>query len=191
MAKEIVCDTSTIITLFSAYHLSTNKDKYLEGIKKYKLIAPSSVHNELEDFIRRNNDLGLFARESLSYEIDFQSVELEDVKRYKKILGVVGHRGITDCDIACLSLAIERNIPLFTDDFKAQFHFSSFFDDRDIFFGILLVCSILAEFLSESDIFSFVFDKLIPNRWKNISLRNLLTIKHAASEYLTREGCEV
>lgn len=187
MAKEIVCDTSTIITLFSAYHLSTNKDKYLEGIKKYKLIAPSSVHNELEDFIRRNNDLGLFARESLSYEIDFQSVELEDVKRYKKILGVAGHRGITDCDIACLSLAIERNIPLFTDDFKAQFHFSSFFDDRDIFFGILLVCSILAEFLSESDIFSFVFDKLIPNRWKNISLRNLLIIKHAASEYLTYE----
>jgi len=112
MAKEIVCDTSTIITLFSAYHLSTNKDKYLEGIKKYKLIAPSSVHNKLEDFIRRNNDLGLFARESLSYEIDFQSVD-------------------------------------------------------------------------------FVFDKLIPNRWKNISLRNLLTIKHAASEYLTREGCEV
>ena len=70
MAKEIVCDTSTIITLFSAHPLSTNN---------------------------------------------------------KKILGVAGHGGITDCDIACLSLAIERDIPLFIDDFKAQFHFSSFF----------------------------------------------------------------
>lgn len=188
MVKEIVCDTSTIITLFSAYHLSADKDKYLEGLKKYKLIAPDSVNSELEDFARRDNDMGLFARESLNYEIDSQSVELEDVERYKKILGVAGRRGITDCDIACLSLAVERNIPLFIDDFKAQFHFSSFFDDHDIFFGILLVCSILAEFMSESEIFSFIFDKLIPKRWENLSLRNLLIIKHAVSEYLTHEG---
>jgi hypothetical protein len=158
----------------------------LKGLKKYKLIAPDSVHNELEDFTRRDNDLGLFAMESLSYKITFQSVELEDIERYKKVLGVAGHRGITDCDIACLSLAIEMDIPLFTDDFKAQFHFSSFFDDHDIFFGVLLVCSILAEFMSKSEIFRFVFDKLVPNRWKNISLRNLLTIKHAVSEYLTQ-----
>jgi len=187
MVKEIVCDTSTILTLFSACHLSENKNKYLEKLKEYKLIAPDSVHSELEDFVRRDNDLGLFARESLSYKITFQSVELEDIERYKKILGVVGRRGITDCDIACLSLAIERDIPLFIDDFKAQFHFSSFFDDHDIFFGILLVCSILAEFMSVSEIFSFVFDKLVPNRWENISLRNLLTIKHAVSEYLAQE----
>lgn len=187
MAKEIVCDTSTIITLFSAYPLSTNKDKYLDRLKKYKLIAPDSVHNELDDFAGRDDDLGLFARESLSYRIDFQSVELEDIERYKKILGVAGHRGITDCDIACLSLAIERDIPLFIDDFKAQFHFSSFFGDHDIFFGILLVCSILAEFMSESEIFRFVFDKLVPNRWENISLRNLLIIKHAVTEYLAYE----
>ena len=193
MVKEIVCDTSTIITLFSACHLSAksaSKSKYLEGLKKYKLIAPDSVHAELEDFAMRNDDLGLFARESLSYKIDFQSVELEDVERYKNILGVAGHRGITDCDIACLSLAIERNNPLFIDDLKAQFHFSSFFDDYDIFFGILLVCSILEEFLGEKEILSFVFDRLVPNRWGNISLRNLLIIKHAVSEYLTREGGE-
>lgn len=174
MVKEIVCDTSTIMTLFSAHHLSVDKEKYLEGLKRYKLIAPDSVYTELEDFVRRDNDLGRFARESLNYEIDFLALELEDVERYKKILGVRGHRGITECDIACLSLAIERNIPLFIDDFKAQFHFSSFFGDRDIFFGILLVCSVLAEFMSETEIFSFVFDKLVPNRWTNISLRNLL-----------------
>ncbi|MGB7531780.1 MAG: hypothetical protein WA977_02225 [Halobacteriota archaeon] len=88
MVKEIVCDTSTILTLFSAYHLSTNKDKYLEGLKKYKLIAPDSVHSELEDFARQDDDLGLFARESLSYGIDFNSVELEDIERYKKVLSV-------------------------------------------------------------------------------------------------------
>ena len=144
MAKEIGGDTSTIITLFSAHHLSANKDKYLDMLKKYKLIAPDSVHNELDDFAGRDDDFGLFARESLSYKIYFQSVELGDVERYKKILGIAGHRGITDCDIACLSLAIERDIPLFIDDFKAQFHFSSFFDDYNIFFGVLLVCSILA-----------------------------------------------
>jgi len=187
MAKEIVCDTSTILTLFSAYHLSANKDKYLEGLKKYKLIAPDSVHTELEEFTRRDDDLGLFARKSLNYKIDFQSVELEDIEQYKRTVGVAGHRGITDCDIACLSLAIERDIPLFIDDFKAQFHFSSFYDDHDIFFGILLVCSTLAEFMSESEIFSFIFDTLVPNRWENISLRNLLTIKHAVSECLTHE----
>jgi hypothetical protein len=82
-------------------------------------------------------------------------------------------------------LSFDRNAPFFIDDFKAQFHFSSFFDDRDIFFGVLLVCSILAEFMSEKEVFSFIFDKLVPNRWANISLRNLLTIKHAVSEYLT------
>jgi predicted nucleic acid-binding protein len=188
MVKEIVCDTSTIITLFSAYHISENKDMYLEELKKYTLIAPNSVRSELEYFTKRDNDLGLFARESLSYKIDFQSVKVEDIERYKKVLGVAGRRGITDCDIACLSLAIERNIPLFIDDFKAQFHFSSFFDEHDIFFGILLVCSILAEFMNESEIFSFVFDKLVPNRWGNISLHNLLAIKHAVSEYLAEEG---
>lgn len=187
MVKEIVCDTSTIITIFSAYQLSADKDKYLKGLKKYKLIAPDSVHNELEDIVRRDNDLGLFARKSLSYRIDFNSVELEDIECYKKILGVGGRRGITDCDIACLSLAIGRDMPLFIDDFKAQFHFSSFFGDHDIFFGILLVCSILAEFMSESEIFCFIFDKLVPNRWENISLRNLLIIKHAVTEYLTNE----
>ncbi|HIH96980.1 MAG TPA: hypothetical protein HA348_05845 [Thermoplasmata archaeon] len=184
MVKEIACDTSAIIIIFSAHHISGNKDKYLVELKKYKLAAPSCVRGELRDFAKRGDDLGLFANESLSYKIDFQSVGLEDIERYKKILGVVGHRGITDCDIACLSLAIDRNIPLFIDDFKAQFHFSSFFDDHEIFFGILLVCSILTGFMSESEIFSFVFDKLVPNRWKNISLRNLLTIKHAVSEYL-------
>ena len=52
MVKAIVCDTSTIITLFSAYHLSTNKYKYLEGLKKYELIAPDSVHMELKEFTR-------------------------------------------------------------------------------------------------------------------------------------------
>ncbi|MGB7531781.1 MAG: hypothetical protein WA977_02230 [Halobacteriota archaeon] len=41
--------------------------------------------------------------------------------------------------------------------------------------------------MSESEIFGFIFDKLIPNRWGNISLRNLLTIKHAISEYLAHE----
>jgi len=187
MVKEIVCDTSTIITLFSAYHLSENKDMHLQELKKYQLIAPNSVRGELEDFGKRDDDLGFFARKSLSYKIDFQSVEVEDIERYKKILGVAGRRGITDCDIACLSLAIARNIPLFIDDFKAQFHFSSFFDEHDIFFGILLVCSILGGFMSESEIFSFIFDKLVPNRWGNISLRNLLTIKHAVSEYLAQE----
>lgn len=187
MVKEIVCDTSTILTIFSAYHLSGNKKKYLKGLKKYKLTAPNSVHSELEDFARRDDDLGLFARESLSYEIEFHPAELEDVERYKRILGVAGRRGITDCDIACLSLAIEKNVPLFIDDFKAQFHFSSFFGDYDIFFGVLLVCSILVEFMSKSEIFNFVFDKLVPNRWENISLRSLLTVKHAVSEYLTHE----
>jgi len=187
MVKEIVCDTSTIITLFSAYHLSENKDMYLQELKRYMLIAPNCVHSELEDFTKRDNDLGLVARESLSYEIDFQCVELEDIEQYKKILGVAGRRGITDCDVACLSLAIDRNIPIFIDDFKAQFHFSSFFDDRDIFFGVLLICSIHEEFMNESEIFSFIFDKLVPNRWGNISLRNLLIIKHAVSEYLAQE----
>ena len=91
----------------------------MQELKKYKLITPKSVRSELEEFAKRGNDLGLFARESLSHEIDFQSVGLEDIERYKKILGVAGHRGITDCDIACLSLAIKRNIPLFIDDFKA------------------------------------------------------------------------
>ena len=34
---------------------------------------------------------------------------------------------------------------------------------------------------------STIFDKLVPNRWENISLRNLLIIKHAVTEYLTNE----
>jgi len=185
MVKEIVCDTSAIITLFSSYYLSGSEKEYLHGLEQYRLIASNLVYSELEDFAACDDILGLYAHKSLSYGIDFLSVELKDIERYKKILGVAGRRGITDCDISGLCLSIDRNIPFFIDDFKAQFHFSSFFGDRDIFFGVLLVCSILAEFMSEIEVFGFIFDKLVPNRWKNISLRNLLTIKHAVSEYLT------
>lgn len=185
MVKEIVCDTSAIITLFSSCYLSGNEDEYRHELGQYRLIASNLVYSELKDFAAQDDDLALSAQESLSYNMDFLSVELKDIEQYKKILGVVGRRGITDCDISGLYLSFDRNAPFFIDDFKAQFHFSSFFDDRDIFFGVLLVCSILAEFMSEKEVFSFIFDKLVPNRWANISLRNLLTIKHAVSEYLT------
>ena len=40
-------------------------------------------------------------------------------------------------------------------------HFSSFFDDHNIFFGVLLVCSILAEFMGETEVFGFIFDELV------------------------------
>ncbi len=86
---------------------------------------------------------------------------MRDIEQYKKILGVAGRRGITDCDISGLCLSIDRNIPFSIDDFKAQFHFSSFFDDHDIFFGVLLVCSILAEFMGETEVFGFIFDELV------------------------------
>ena len=113
MVKEIVCDTSAIITLFSACYLSDNEDKYLRGLEQYQLIASNPVCSELKDFAACDDNLGLFAQNSLNYNINFLSVELKDIEQYKKIPGVAGRRGITDCDISGLCLSIDRTIPFF------------------------------------------------------------------------------
>ena len=43
MVREIVCDTSAIITIFSAGHLSGNEDCYLRELGQYHLVASELV----------------------------------------------------------------------------------------------------------------------------------------------------
>jgi hypothetical protein len=93
MVKEIVCDTSAIITLFSSCYLSGNEDEYRHELGQYRLIASNLVYSELKDFAAQDDDLALSAQESLSYNMDFLYVELKDIEQYKKILGVVGVEG--------------------------------------------------------------------------------------------------
>lgn len=178
MGREAVLDTSAVITIFSANSLFWEFD--LPSIRFY---SPDCVKLELNDFATHKDFLGERAREALSV-LSFEKVSGRDIENKKSILGVSGKGGITDCDVASLELSLKKGLPLYIDDFDAHLHFSRFFQDVPIYYGILFVCKILQEGVDKREITNLIFDHLIPFRWENISQKSLMNIRYAVTEFL-------
>lgn len=100
-------------------------------------------------------------------------------------MGISGFRKITDCDVSVLILSLKKNLTMFTDDFDAQIHFSMNFPGEDIYYGVLLVCELMKKIgMDKTEIFNFVFDTLVPVRWKGISEKTLINLETAVMEFL-------
>lgn len=180
MERRAVLDTSAVLTLFSALDL---KGKVLEG---FEIIAPECVESELREFEKHNDYLGKRAEEALKkISVKDDPLTKDELAKEKKFLGL-GHGGITDCDIQVLHLSFENELPFFTDDFSAHRHFSSHYPSKNLFFEIVLILDIL-KFNEKPEAGKFVFEKLIPKRFPEITDRTKSNLKLAIDKFLSED----
>lgn len=177
MERRAVLDTSALLTLFSALDL---KGGEFEGVG---LVAPKCVEKELLDFSKHDDYLGKRASEALErIEVRDDPLTGSELDKEKESLGLDGG-GITDCDVQVLHLSFELELPYFTDDFSAYRHFISHYPSESLFFGIVLSLDVL-KFESRLRAEEFVFERLVPKRFPEITDRMRSNLKIAIDEFL-------
>ncbi len=177
MERRAIIDTSAVLTLFSALHLREEKIQDLE------LIVPKCVEKELDEFKEHGDYLGERAREaSEKISVKENPLSEKELERERESLGL-GKGGITNCDVQVLHLAFDLDLPFFTDDFSAHRHFVSHYPSKNIFFGILLTLDILG-FEDVSRAKKFVFERLVPKRFPEITDRTKSNLTISIDEFL-------
>lgn len=182
MEKSIVCDTGTLLSFF---WFGIHVEGFLKKFKsEFRVVITSGVHDELREFGKYGDTLGIIAKKILKENFEIVRVEDNKIISIKKELGVSGKQRITDNDLKCFTLAREKKTVFFTDDFSVLIHLSSFFPNEKIFHGIALAAKILSELIGKEESYNLIFNKFIPKRWEKITEKRLVDLEKIVSEVL-------
>ncbi len=177
MDQYLICDTGTLLSL-----RMVARDFPVINLKRFCFIISPQVESELKEFSKHKDLLGKYAEEILRENIIIKKVV--GIAELKPLLGVSGRQRITDADLSMFLLAKKERRPLFTDDFSVLIHIPPFFPEENIFHGLALIAHLLSLRLTTDEIYDYIFNKFIPQRWSRITEQRLVDIETIIDEAL-------
>ena len=177
MDQYLICDTGTLLSLW----MVANDFSFLK-VKKFHFLISPLIQAELRQFSKHQDVLGKYAEEILRGKVIVK--EVEGIEELKTVLGVSGRRRITEADLSMFLLAKNEQRPLFTDDFSVLIHLPSFFREENVFHGLALVTHLLSSRLTTAEIYNYIFNRFIPQRWNKITEQRLVDIETIINDVL-------